>query len=383
MNKKTADVIIIGSGIVGNAAAYYCRKKGLSVIVLEKATIGNGGSSRNGGGARQSGRDIREIKLALFAAQKLWPNLKEELGVDPEFVQDGYLVCGYNEEHKKGIENRIKVAKSVGINMKLVEGKEIQEINPYVSDHVVCAGWTPTDAVANPLAATLAFYKRARELGATYYTHENVKKLKVVKGRVRQVITEKDTIYEGNQIIVAAGYDGRNLIKTIGLDVPVFRRLSDVIVTEAVEPKFSHMIGGMSGFYGHQTEHGSFVFGNSLGREHTMGSFVDKTYSTAYNPAFIAKTVVEDLPFLKKVKIIRTWSGWIDNCVDGVPIIGKVQDLPGVLLDIGSTGHGFCPGPAVGYVLAELANEEQTTVDISKLAYERFDYAMKQERFLV
>lgn len=375
MSVQTADVIIIGSGIVGNSAAYYLRRKGRSVIVLDENMIGHGGSSRNGGGVRQSGRDSRELPLAMYAVKNIWPYMKEELGIDPEYMQDGYLVCGYDEKHEKDIEKRIEVATAAGLEMCMLKGKDIQEVNPYVSDHVVCAGWTPSDGSANPMRATLAFYINARRLGAKYYTHERVEKLKVIKGRVRRVITKKGNIYEGDQIIVAAGYGGRDLLKSVGLDVPLYPRLVDVIVTEAAKPMFTHMIGGMSGFYGHQTEHGSFVFGNSSGREASFGCYADKLYSTAYNPSFICNTVGVDIPALKELKVIRTWSGWIDMCVDGVPVIGKVQDLPGILVDIGSTGHGFCPGPAVGKVLAELANEEEPCVDISRLAYERFDYA--------
>ena len=83
--KNCADVIIIGSGVIGNAAAYYLSKKGCSVIGLDKDdNIGNGGSSRNGGGVRQSGRDKRELPLAMYGIENLWPTLSEELGVDVE-----------------------------------------------------------------------------------------------------------------------------------------------------------------------------------------------------------------------------------------------------------------------------------------------------------
>lgn len=93
--KNHADVIIIGGGIIGCAAAYYIRKKGYSVIVLEGSPhIGNGGSSRNGGGVRQSGRDPRELPLAMYAIKHLWPALSDELEVDCEYHQDGNLRLG-------------------------------------------------------------------------------------------------------------------------------------------------------------------------------------------------------------------------------------------------------------------------------------------------
>ena len=77
---NTADVVIIGGGIIGCATAYYLRKLGSSVIVLEGSDhIGNGGSSRNGGGVRQSGRDPRELPLVMYGIQKLWPTLSEEV----------------------------------------------------------------------------------------------------------------------------------------------------------------------------------------------------------------------------------------------------------------------------------------------------------------
>ena len=80
-----ADVIIIGGGIIGNSSAYYLAKKGLKCLVLEQTMIGNGGSSRNGGGVRQSARDVRELPIAMYAIKNLWPNLNEELGVDVEY----------------------------------------------------------------------------------------------------------------------------------------------------------------------------------------------------------------------------------------------------------------------------------------------------------
>lgn len=200
MNVNTADVIIVGAGIAGCSTAYYLRKKGLSCILLEEEMIGHGGSSRNGGYARQSGRDEREIGLAIFATQHIWPNLSEELGVNVEYHQSGYLVCGYDDAHLAGIKNRIKVAEKYGLEMQLKVGDEIKEICPHVSDHVTCAGWTPSDATANPLTATLGFYKRARELGARFITGEKVSKIGKNKGRARQVVTSRGTVYEGDKL---------------------------------------------------------------------------------------------------------------------------------------------------------------------------------------
>ena len=114
---KTAEVIIIGGGVVGCAAAYYLAKKGVKdVIVLEAdKSIGHGGSSRNGGGVRQSGRDIRELPYAMYAIQNMWPHLSEELGVDVEYYQKGNLRLGKTEAHLKKLNTLATNAQSVGL----------------------------------------------------------------------------------------------------------------------------------------------------------------------------------------------------------------------------------------------------------------------------
>ena len=98
--KTSAEVVIVGGGIIGCASAYYLAKMGVDVIVLEGSDhFGNGGSSRNGGGVRQSGRDVRELPLVLYGIKNLWPALSEELEVDCEYHQDGNLRLGITDKH--------------------------------------------------------------------------------------------------------------------------------------------------------------------------------------------------------------------------------------------------------------------------------------------
>ena len=380
MKTEHADVIIVGAGIVGNAASYYLTKAGMKCIVLEEEMIGHGGSSRNGGGVRQSGRDPREFALAAYAAKHIWPTLSEELGVDVEYRQTGYLVFGYNEEHDKSIALRIETAASFGVYMEMKHGDEIKEICPYVSEHVTCAGWTPSDGVANPMRATLGYYTRARELGARFITGEKAIKINKIKGAARQVVTARGNVYEGDKIIVAAGYHGKFLLETVGIVVPMQKKLNEMLVTEPAPRLFDYMIGGMSGFYGQQTKHGSLVFGCPSGREYTFHE-LQTPISTSVTASFICESLGIDLPILKQLKVVRAWSGWVDISLDGVPVIGAVEEVPGLLVAIASTGHGFGPGPAVGYTLAQLAMDQPSPVDITKLHFDRFDYGKKQPRY--
>ena len=154
---KTAEVVIIGGGVNGCAAAYYLAKKGVKDVVVLEATnsIGHGGSSRNGGGVRQSGRDVRELPYAMYGIKNMWPTLSEELGVDTEYTQKGNLRMGKTEEHLKKLRTLADSAKSVGLDVRMIDEKEVKEICPYLSDEVIGASWCPTDGHANPLTTTL------------------------------------------------------------------------------------------------------------------------------------------------------------------------------------------------------------------------------------
>ncbi len=219
--KNTAEVVIIGAGIIGCAAAYYLAKKAISVIVLEgSGHIGNGGSSRNGGGVRQSGRDPRELPLVMWGIRNLWPHLTEELGVDVEYTQKGNLRLGKTENHLKILEDLIDRAVACGLDVKMIDGDEVRQINPYLSEEVVGASWCPTDGHANPLTATLGYYKKARELGVRFITGEPAEELKKVKGKIRKVITPYNT-YEGEKVLVATGYESRAITASVGIDIPM------------------------------------------------------------------------------------------------------------------------------------------------------------------
>ena len=174
-----ADVVIVGGGVIGCATAYYLSKKGKSVIVLEGSeNIGNGGSSRNGGGVRQSGRDPRELPLAMYGIEKLWPHLSEELGVDCEYHKEGNLRLGKTKKHLDILQGLTDRAVACGLDVRMVDAKEVKEINPFLSDEVIGASWCPTDGHANPMVTTLAYYRKARMQGVRFLTGEKVISLK-------------------------------------------------------------------------------------------------------------------------------------------------------------------------------------------------------------
>lgn len=375
MGKMTADVIIIGGGVNGCAAAYYLAKKGVrDVIVLEAdKSIGHGGSSRNGGGVRQSGRDMRELPCAMYAVNNMWPFLSEELGIDVEYYQKGNLRLGKTEAHIQKLEDLASRSRELGLDMNVVDAQTVKEICPYLSEEVIGASWCPTDGHANPMITTLAYYIRALEKGVRFFTDARVVKLEKYKGRLRRVIMESGEVFEAETVIIAAGYASRYLARTVGVDVPLYTYFEEALVTEMQPHMFDIMLGTADGdFYGHQSQHGSFVFGCDSGLEDGIDMPLDELKTSSVTAPAGCRAIMGYIPLLADAKIVRTWGGWIDMCHDGVPVISRVEEVPGMILACGFTGHGFGTAPAVGLMLAQMTVGEKTAVDISALAYDRF-----------
>lgn len=374
LEKRTADVIIIGGGIMGCSTAYRLAKEGLDVLVLEKKEIGNGGSCRNAGGVRQSARDPKELPLAMYAVANIWPTLSEELGVDVEYVQKGNIRLGLTEKDIGILEAHTAKSTKVGLDVKMISGDEAREICPYMSKEIIAASWCPTDGHANPLKATLGYYRKALELGVTFITGVKVLGLEKVAGRVRKVVTD-DGVYEAGQILLCAGFESRAIANTVGVDVPVERQFNEVLVTEAMPKMFDIMLGVAGGeFYGHQSEHGSFVLGGNSGLQAFTSNNAGESFVT--NPLTapsISRGIMRYFPCLKDVKVVRTWSGWYDQCIDVLPVIDNVKEVPGLTVAFGFSGHGFGISPAVSLAIKELMTEGKSkTIDISQLTYDRF-----------
>jgi sarcosine oxidase subunit beta len=363
--------LIVGGGVIGCAAAYYLRKKGVSVTVLEKKQIGEGGSSRNGGGVRQSGRDPRELPLAMYAVENLWPGLSEELGTNVEYCKKGNLRLAKTPAHLKILEGLTERARKCGLKVDMVDGDGVRTVNPYLSEEIIGASWCPTDGHANPMLTTLAFYKSARRSGARFVTGEKAAEIRKVKGRARAVITVAGNVYEAETIILAAGVESRPVLNKLGLDVPMRRVLLEALVTEIQPPMFEQMLGtAEADFYGHQSAHGSFVFGGSSGIDEYTSEH-ERPVNVPITAPCVCRGIINYIPALARVKIVRTWAGWIDECADHVPVLDFAEEAPGLIIACAFSGHGFGISPAVGKTLAELAVYGKSEIDISGLRYGR------------
>lgn len=369
---RTSDVIVIGGGVVGCSAAYYLSKAGLKVTVLERGEIAIGASGRNGTGARQSGRDPRELPLAMFGVRNIWPTLGEELGEDIEYVQNGNIRMGKTERDLKLLEEFYYTNRDLGLGISLLtDHKDIKELVPMVADDVQFATWCPTDGHANPMRTTLSLYKKARELGAQFIINIKVLKLEKVAGKIRRVYTD-DGVFEADRVILCAGFGSRKILRTVGLDIPMLPQFTEAFITEPL-PHITekYLCAAGVSFYAQQQLNGTFLVGGDINYE-LYDCVYPKEVTFSYYAPQVARQFLEYMPTLAGAKIIRTWSGLLDMSCDDVATISPVEEVPGLYIGCGFSGHGFGIGPAAGYVLAQMAMDEEPAADVSALRYDRF-----------
>lgn len=377
MNNK-ADVIIIGSGIIGNSTAYYLAQRGLDVLVLERsANIGDGASSRNGAGVRLSSRVSPESDLAAEAIRKIWPtlgaDLDADLDADLEYETPGSLTLATNASQEAGLESALKKTLAAGVKAEIISGGEVRTLCPYLAPIVTKALFCPEDGFANPMVTTLAYYRKNRKLGVRYVTGENVVSLRKVRGQMRQVVTENGTVYEADRVVLAAGFNSRRIAESVGIWLPFLKRVDECIVTEVQPPMFRYRVSVAGGhFYGHQTRHGSFIFGGNTDLERYELTYDGKARNTNKSCPDKARTAGKYIPALADAKVVRQWAGWLDSMVDRLPVMQEIPEIPGLILACGFSGHGFAIGPAAGKCIAQLAVGESPCVDLSALRYDRF-----------
>ena len=364
-----ADVVIVGGGVMGCAIAYNLAKEGLKPVVIEKSDIGGEESGANGGGVRQSARNLKEMPLAMESV-RLFGELHEELGLDVEYVRKGNLRLCTTPQDVENMRKSVENQKAAGLELEMLDRKQVLEINPHVGESVLGATFCPTDGHANPLLVTYGFFKKAKSLGARFFTREEVKDIVLRKGRVAAVVTDKQRI-ETDLVVNAAGMAGRKIANMAGLDFPVKPVFTEVLITEALPPLFPQMLGQARGlFYGRQTVHGSFFMGGFVGTE----EFIYREGKPLFNfigPA-ISRLVIEHLPVLKDLHVVRTWSGIIDQTSDSIPVLGLTAEVPGFVFCTGFSGHGFGLAPVIGRLMCELIMDCQVSLPIKDFCYSRF-----------
>ena len=369
---RTAEVVIIGGGIIGCATAYYLAKEGVTdVVVVERDYLTSGSTGRCGAGVRQQWGLEMNVLLATESI-RAFETLNEELdtGIDIEFNQKGYLMLAHGETMVQQYKKNVALQQSLGVPVKLITPDEAKEIVPHLNTQGLSAAtFCPTDGHINPFTSTMSYAEAAKRMGVRFLTYTEVTGIDVVNEQVVAVETTKGKIHT-NKVFNATGGYSREVAALAGVKLPTHPERHQILITEPVAPIQDPMvISLLHGFYCQQTPHGSFIMG--FGDPNELKDHV--TTSTWHFMEEMAAKVLPVLPPLAGLRVVRQWAGLYNMSPDAQPILGEVSYRKGFFNAVGFSGHGFMLAPVTGMLMAELMSGKKPHLDITPLSLERFE----------
>jgi sarcosine oxidase subunit beta len=373
MSATAADVIIVGGGIMGATTAFFLRRRGISVILLERGLVGQQASGVNFGNIRRQARYLPQLPLAN-RAMAIWEQLPQLIGDDVELVQRGHIRVAYADDQVARLENYRRDAAGYGLDLDLFSGAAMRARYPFLGPEVKAASLSPRDGHANPRLAAPAFARAAARLGAQIV--ENTEVTAIAKdGTDFRASCADGREYRAPALLVANGAWANALCTQFGEPVPMEARGPQMAVTEPVPYRIMPSVGVATTLleetlYFRQITRGNIVFGG-CGRgpaypqqrrayvlpEHTLTQF---------------RQLARLAPALTRLNIIRVWSGIEGYMRDEVPVMGPSARVAGLHYAFGFSGHGFQLGPGVGDVMAELIATGATSTPIDPFLIGRF-----------
>ncbi|MFQ6070102.1 MAG: NAD(P)/FAD-dependent oxidoreductase [Candidatus Aminicenantales bacterium] len=380
--KNTADVAIIGGGIMGLSTAYHLsRKRGLDVVLFEKEMLAQATTGLSVGGVRQQFSEPANILLSQESL-KLFTNINEILETDITFHQEGYLFLARKEESWEEFTKNASVQRNHGVQVELLPPKEIKRRWPYLETSDLKGGsFCAEDGYIDPYMVAIAFAKEAVRRGVRIEQKTEVRGIKVEKGEVKGVETRKGPVFSP-RVVNCAGPWGAEVARMAGIELPVKPYRRQVFCAE-VPDEMARPIPMVLDF------DVSFYF-LGYGEKMLMG-MSDPEEPSSFNTHVdrsslekLTEVAVHRAPLLERAKIVRGWAGLYSITADGNPIIGELPEVKGFFCALGFSGHGFQHGPAVGLILSELISEGKTDFDLSPFAHDRFGKkALRGERRVV
>jgi len=367
--KKKADVVIIGGGINGCCLAYNLSKKGLSVQLFEEKYLTSGATGSCGAGIRQQWSTEENSKLAIESV-KIFEKLSKELGEDIEFRQGGYLIAIHDKAELNQSEKNVKMQKSLGLKVDIINKEEIQKIVPILDVkgmNAIAASFCPTDGHANPFKTSFSYAKKALKYDTEIDTHTKVTNIKTNKKEIKEVITDKGKI-RTNTVINAAGVWSKDIASMLNIKIPNKALRKEIIATERLKPLFKSMvISFRDGIYFSQQNEGQIVGGIPLEKEYGL-----KKLPTIDFLHHMSSTLTRYAPSLYHVKVLRHWTGFYDMTPDARPIIGDTKDMPGFIHCHGFSGHGFMLSPMVARIITDYIINKKRDHLLDELSLDRF-----------
>jgi glycine/D-amino acid oxidase-like deaminating enzyme len=411
-------VAVIGGGIIGTSAALTLASRGIPVVLCEKAYIACEQSSRNWGWCRQAGRDEREMPL-IVESLRLWREMDRTTAAGTGFRACGVMYVAESEDDERHFQAWLDMARPYAVGAQMLRSGQVRDLMPGVSREFRCALHVPGDGCAEPQKAAPAIARAAQRMGAVILAPCAVRGIERAAGRVHAVVTERGRI-TCEAVVLAGGAWTSLFCASLGVRLPQLKVLSSVMRTAPIADgpdvcTWTSELGyrkRQDGGYTIARGTGYVVplvpdslrylreYWPSIRRERSAMKVrlndqsrrelvsprrwsldrqspfertrvLDPAPNRSLNRA--AWTAMTQLfPKFRGVPVVQEWAGYIDVTPDVVPYVGKANQLPGLTVAAGFSGHGFGIGPAAGRLAAELATEATPSVDPTPFRLSRF-----------
>ena len=372
---ETADIVIIGGGIVGSSIAYHLTEAGCTnVLVIEReAHQGQGSTGKSMGGVRAQFATSVNIQMSLYSIN-FFANFDEVIGHPADYRPHGYLFVATSQKHLDYLKANHERQQALGLtNVEFVSREDIISTVPQLRDDDIVGGtFCPTDGFVDPHSVMMGFMLRARERGTRLWLDTAVTGIDVEHDRVTGVITSRGRVATG-AVVNAAGAWAAGVARMAGVELPVEPLRRQLVPTEPfsnLPARFPMVIDMSTGF--HFRREGLRILLAWNDPEETPG------FKTDFDPSFIEKILTRAaarVPCLAEAEVNpqRAWAGLYEMTPDHHAIIGEAPTLRGLFFANGFSGHGVMHSPATGRLISELIlHGEARLFDARPLGVERF-----------
>lgn len=371
----TADVVIIGSGIVGSSVAYHLADAGCaSVLMIEReAHQGLGSTGKSMGGVRAQFATPVNIQMSIHSIA-FFSTFDEVVGYPADYRPHGYLFVATTDKHLDYLKANRERQMALGLKgVELISREDIVKLLPQLrADDVVGGTFCPTDGFVDPHSVMMGFSTRARERGARLWLNTTVTGIEVAGGAVKAVDTTRGRV-ETRTVVNAAGAWAAGVARMAGAELPVEplrRQLAPTEPFDGLPKKFPMVIDMSTGFHFRREGAGILLAWNDP--EETPG------FKTDFDPRFIEKVLTraaDRVPCLADAAVNprRCWAGLYEMTPDHHGIIGPSPTVKGLYFANGFSGHGVMHSPASGHITSELILKGRSDLlDATLLSVERF-----------
>lgn len=379
---ETADVVIVGGGVMGCSLAYQLSLRGVDVLLLERDTVGSGSTARNAGGVRQQFSAEVNVRMQMLAVRML-KNFEEEIGVPADFRQNGYLFLLTRPAEVAEFRAQMEMWHRVGLTEATwLTATEARELVPALCvDDVLGCTFCPSDGIASPDAICMGYAAAARRRGARLREGVPVTGINVRGGRVTTVITAAGEVATGAVFNCAGPWAG--LVGTMaGVDIPVEPHRRHIFLTgpfSEVARTAPFTIDFSASFYFHPEGDGLLMGRGEHGDLPTFATDVDPDFAEK-----VMEAALHRVPSLGDASIRTSWAGLYEVTPDHQAILGPVEGVEGLWCACGFSGHGLMQAPPAAFLLAQLFQEGRSDIDISPLGHSRFGAgAMRAEQNVI